>query len=65
METTKEGEYQRNVGTNYGEYEEFQELYREEMRMPKIIWKSRRSPPCEEDVPSIYRKMEVNGLLMR
>ena len=55
-------ENRRNVGTNYGEY---RELYREEMGMPKIIWKFKRASTCEEDGPSIYRNGGVIGLLMR
>ena len=55
----------KNVGTNYREYREFRELSREEMGMPKIIWKFKRASTCEEDGPSIYRNGGVIGLLMR
>ena len=58
IERIRNGDYQRrrdkrNVGTNYGEFREFS---REEMGMPKIIWKFKRSSICQEDTPSIYRK---------
>ena len=53
----------RNFGTKYGEYGEFQELSREEMGIPKVVWKFKRSSPFEGDAPNIYRKWGVKRTL--